>query len=309
MIVWGGVRAGRPRSDGAAYDPARRAWRPIAPSPVGVAGGDGGAAWTGTEMVVFASPSFDRAGAAAYDPRQDVWHRLPAGPLGPRESYVSVWTGRELLVFGGNRGDTIATPTAAALDPRTGRWRVLEAFTPLRGLMPTGAVWTGHEAFVAGTPRGGKGTRLYAFDPGTGVLRTIALPAAAVKPVGWTGGRVVFTRSADALFSATALRLYAPAAGRWSAARPAPCALPTHTYTQSAWIGTRFVAACGRDRLQVYTPRTNRWRAILTGASPLGSLGWGAIVWTGRTLIAWGGTVYAPGNPMPDEGASIRLSD
>lgn len=306
MVVWGGARLGA-RSDGAAYDPARRAWRRIAAPPAGLAGGGSAAAWTGSSLVVFASASFDRAGAAAYDLRRNTWRRLPAGPLGPRESYVSVWTGRELLVFGGNRGDRIATPTAAALDPRTGSWRVLQAFSSLRGLMPTGAVWTGHEVFVAGTPRGGRGTRLYAFDPAAGGLRRIGLPAAAVRPVGFAEGRLVFTRSADTLFSSTVLRLYVPATGRWSAARPAPCALPARTYTQSAWIGDRFVAACGADAVQVYTPRTNVWRILRTGPSPLTTLGWGTIVWTGRELIAWSGTVFRPHNPMPNTGASIVL--
>jgi len=54
-----------------------------------------------------------------YDPDTDSWRRLPAGPLGRREGYSSVWTGTELVVLGGTLGDTIAAPSAAAVDPKT----------------------------------------------------------------------------------------------------------------------------------------------------------------------------------------------
>ena len=72
--VDGGVVCGDPaRTDGARYDPATDAWRPMADSPmpaeatssfrstVGV--------WTGTELVVWGGPGPD---AAAYDPASDA---------------------------------------------------------------------------------------------------------------------------------------------------------------------------------------------------------------------------------------------
>ena len=121
MIVWGGYARSEDvgqASDGAAYNPTTGAWRTTAPSPSGVQGG-AAVAWTGDEMVVWASNSPDGpVGAAVYDPATDSWRRLPAGPLGKRESFSSVWTGKELTVVGGNLGDTLAKPMAAALDPR-----------------------------------------------------------------------------------------------------------------------------------------------------------------------------------------------
>lgn len=134
--MWGGVTktgdaeqagsCGGCASDGAAFNPTTRTWRRIARAPSGVMGGGGLAAWTGQAMVVVAGNSpGGPAGAATYEPRTDAWRRLPNGPLGNREGDVSVWTGRELLVFGGHEGDAIAKPTAAALNPRTGTWRTL----------------------------------------------------------------------------------------------------------------------------------------------------------------------------------------
>ncbi len=184
---------------------------------------------------------------------------------------MSVWTGRELLIFGGNRGDTIATPTAAAVNPRTGSWRVLKALTAVKGLIANGAVWDGREAIVSGTtyrPGHSGGPILIAFDPTTGKLRRISLAKAPVdlqqrgqpNPIAWTGTEVVFSTSADPLFASTGVVRYNPATGSWKRASVAPCSLPTTGYTQIAWIGDRLVIPCGTNGLQLYRPRTNSWR-------------------------------------------------
>ncbi len=320
MIVWGGmarsVNAG-PRSDGAAYNPATRTWRRIARSPSGVLGNGGrAAAWTGRGMVVWAGNSPDGpAGGAVYDPHTDTWRRLPNGPLGIRENYVSAWTGKELLIFGGNRGDTIANPTAAAVNPRTGSWRVLKALMAVKGLIANGAVWDGREAFVSGTlHRYGQGEArpiFIAFNPESGTFRKISLAKAPVdlqlNPIAWTGTEVVFSTSADPLFSSTGVVLYNPTTGAWRRAKAAPCSLPATGYTQIAWIGDRLVAACGTNGLQIYSPRSDTWRTLEPGPSPLNSRGWSAIVWTRRDLIVWSGTVKKPMNPTPATGASITL--
>ena len=349
MIVWGGgMRSGPvgPASDGAAYNPATRAWRTIAPAPAGVRGGAGnnGAAWTGDEIVVWASNSPDGpVGGAVYDPRADTWRRLPAGPLGKREGYTSVWTGKELLVLGGNLGDTIATPTAAAVNPQTGSWRVLKALAAFKGLMPNGAVWDGREAIVMGRlVRYGQSEArpiLVAYNPATDAVREIPLPApsetfgadsaASLKLIGWTGREVVF--STDAAGSIQIIR-YNPTVGGWKGVPAgrchivdnpaqgrgcrdwrkgpyAPCAIPVTQYTQVAWLGDRYVAACGEDGLQIYSLPTNTWtwRTLTPGPSPLNSRWDSAIVWTGADLIAWSGTVQKRGNPTPADGASLTL--
>ena len=108
----------RPAIGRRCLQPGRAHWRRIATAPSGVLGGGGpAAAWTGSQMVVWVGNSPDGpAGGALYDLRRNTWRRLPKGPLGVREQYASVWTGSELLIFGGHGGDTFATPTAAALN-------------------------------------------------------------------------------------------------------------------------------------------------------------------------------------------------
>ena len=325
LIAWGGVaRTGtvRPVSDGAAYNPATRTWRTIAPAPRGVLGVVGnGAAWTGKAAVFWAGNSPDGpATGAVYDPATDSWRRLPPGPLGPREGYSSVWTGKELLLISGTSGDGLATPSAAAVIPATGSWRLLPALNALTGLLANGAVWDGQEAFVIGRqslcPQLGSSCTKFrpifvAYDPATDTARPINVRSAPVgakqleqlSPIAWTGSEVVFATIGN---PAAGLVGYSPDTGAWSVGRAAPCAVAAG-YTQTAWLGDRYVAPCGTTGLQIYDPATNTWEKITPGPSPLNSREGSAIVWTGTDLIAWSGTVRKPGNPTPADGASLTL--
>ena len=330
MIVWGGVvRSGKVReaSDGAAYKPATRTWRPIAPSPSGVQGdGGAGVVWTGDAMVVWASNSPDGpAGAAVYSPPTDSWRRLPAGPLGRREGYSSVWTGKELIVLGGSLGDTLAKPVAAALDPGTGSWRLLPSLNRVTGLMPApGLVWDGREAFVMGSictghvPATSCSPTFLAYNPETDALRKINLGKAPIVPgqqltlVGWSGTDLVFSTlgvPTNVNSGKILIVRYEPSTGRWRRGAFAPFPASVGAYAQTAWLGDRYVAADGSSGLQIYRLDTDAWQTITPGPSPLNSREGSAIAWTGTQLIAWSGTVYKPFNPTPNDGASLTLNN
>jgi hypothetical protein len=318
MIIWGGYARSEDvgqASDGAAYDPATRTWRTIASSPPGVQG-SAAVAWTGDEMLVWASNSPDGpVGSAAYDPSTDSWRRLPAGPLGKRESFSSVWTGEELIVVGGNLGDTLAKPVAAALAPESGTWRLLPALNRITGLIPSpGVVWDGHEVFVMGSVcakyLSSCSPRLLAYDPATDALRTLDLAKAPNAPqlrlIGVNGSDLVFSTEAQA--KVIVVR-YDPAAERWRRGVLAPFPIPIGAYTQRAWLRDRLVLADGSSGLQIYSLDTDTWKTITPGPSPLNSREGSAIVWTGTELITWSGTVYEKFNPTPADGASLTLHD
>ena len=289
MIVWGGVeRGGSPAlaSDGAVYDPAADAWRLIASPPTGVLGDVGSAAaWTGDEAVFWAGNSPDGpAAGAAYDPEADTWRELADGPLGPREGYSAVWTGTELLIIGGAGGDQLARPVAAAVDPVENSWRLLSALNDLPGLAPLGAVWTGNDVFMAGSlylcPELGSvctDTRpiFLAYDPQIDVAHEIDLAGAPVDgqtgtlaPLAWTGSEVVFTIYGD---PAAGLVRYNPSTDMWSTGQMAPCPVDDVYYSQTAWLGDRYVVPCGLDRLQIYDASIDTWETIPAGTSPVNS--------------------------------------
>jgi hypothetical protein len=169
MIVWGGADGDHERVDGAAYDPAADSWRRIADGPMG--GYAHTAVWTGREMIVWGgSDDYEAEGSrgyprsflstgAAYDPASDSWRTLEPAPLEPRGWHAAVWTGAELLIWGGVADCTQPTCTypddAGAYDPEAHTWREISA-GPLPGRVDHTAVWTGSRMLVwGGSPPGG----------------------------------------------------------------------------------------------------------------------------------------------------------
>jgi hypothetical protein len=97
---------------GLAWDPSTDRWSAIAAGPFADPFREGEArAWTGTRVMVWGGGTTDSPGdvppatvapgGAAYDPAADRWEPLPPAPLVPRARGIAVWTGRELIVWGG----------------------------------------------------------------------------------------------------------------------------------------------------------------------------------------------------------------
>src|SRR5205085_4064729 len=138
LVVGGAGGSGDPLADGAAYDCAARAWwavprMRIAPRL------DPSVAWTGRVLLVWGGDVKSPAGSdtdvvpdgsgAAYDPDAQTWRVLPPAPIGTRARAISAWTGRELLVLGGE-GDWTRLGRrelrdGALFDPLRSRWRDL----------------------------------------------------------------------------------------------------------------------------------------------------------------------------------------
>ena len=80
----------------------------------------------GTESVtVTPTPTLDDG--AGYDPDSKRWSILPPAPIAGRALHIGVWTGKEMLIWGGGGDDTDYTPMnhGAAYDPATRQGRLL----------------------------------------------------------------------------------------------------------------------------------------------------------------------------------------
>src|SRR5436190_1008455 len=190
LVVFGRAHAteGKAVNVAASYDPATRRWRKLAPpkGPSGSYEGRYSAAWTGKEVLVWGAFDYE-----AYDPAENRWRLLPRRPGIGAAGGLVVWTGRELIGWGGGCcGDAFSD--GIAYSPKTNRWRKL-ASSPLAGSQaPVGGAvaWTRKRLLVWG----GKSAAGVALDPGTG--RTMPLPrsplAAREDPVSaWTGRALV----------------------------------------------------------------------------------------------------------------------
>jgi hypothetical protein len=160
MIVWGGgfnwVGDGRPRADGAAYDPSSDSWRLISAAPI-----DGrffhSAVWTGTEMLIWSGSEGDSQGdwpndpgdGTAYDPASDTWRTVPAAPFEGLTGHSAIWSGDAMIIWGGGPAGPIRLAGGAAYDPSGESWEPL-ADAPIEERGGHSAIWTGDEMLVWG---------------------------------------------------------------------------------------------------------------------------------------------------------------
>ena len=92
--------------DAIAPPPAAEGWVDLAEPGFGQAFETEGAVWTGQEAIYYGHAGSNDRGQApwgsAYNPATDTWRTLAPSPLTPRRHPVVVWTGEEMVVWGGD---------------------------------------------------------------------------------------------------------------------------------------------------------------------------------------------------------------
>lgn len=316
--------------------PILEGWTPMAASPLS---GRSGAvsAWTGSELLVWRGDGafadvctvvggVTRCGeqapadGAAYDPATDTWRMLPPAPVdqdqGDQLNYAGVWTGSELVVWGGPDG------TGAAYDPASDAWRTIAAGPLVSGTRDTTMVWTGSEAIVLGPsqtktdPVLGSGPGVAAYDPFTDRWRVLAssgtdgLDLAAV----WCGGAVlVVDETVPSVEPAATAHRYDPSADRWTTIDGPPLAA-----TSELVCGGQQVIAVGRGTggtepaptgLAVPSPAAaildlgaNQW--TLVDPPPVDASADSVLVWTGTEAVLVG-VPRGEASGQPPLGAAI----
>lgn len=178
MIVWG-KSGGRYTFRVDAGSPGSEQWLPIttAGAPSGSfpwlsrlssAHGHDTGVWTGTELIVFAGSTFDNGFfqhqffAGCYSPLADIWRGVSADPTSypqyilERRPGTSVWTGEEMIVYGGDgySADAIwdsdgwqALAYGARYRPSSDTWVATAGGTPRQNHF---AIWTGTEMIIWG---------------------------------------------------------------------------------------------------------------------------------------------------------------
>ncbi len=294
MIIWGGSapergeQLGRPLGDGARYNPQTRTWRPMSEEGAPAPRRGHTATWTGSEMIVwggygdtFYSSSRARnpddqvfGDGARYDPIADVWRPMSAeGAPSPRALHSAVWTGSEMIVWGGpgladgGRYD----PAGDAWLPLLGEDAPADTGHYLLDSRPFGA-WTGAATLFWGGTTGGL------YSPALDTWRS--MPEMAPRELtGPTGVRDVGSYTV----------------GAWTGSQLV------------VWGGyaTRFVSYLANGA--VYDPNSNSWQEIDGPPGMHGRAG-NAAVWDGRDVIFWGGDSYAKGTSFTPYGDGARFN-
>jgi len=127
MIVWGGRSGDFNNNDqiyetGGRYNPQTNSWQPTSLINAPLARFKHSAVWTGNTMIVWGGlgktgvAKKEVATGGVYDPVSDLWtptslERAPSA----RSAHVALWTGEEMIIWGGDRSNYTGTATHGAL--------------------------------------------------------------------------------------------------------------------------------------------------------------------------------------------------
>lgn len=250
----------------------------------------------------------------------------PAGLLEPlaRQGHSSVWTGTEMIIWGGRDKNGALLNTGARYNPITGTWTRINTTNAPAARFGHRAVWTGTEMIVWG----GNAVAPFVFGGGTMITNTGArynLATDSWTPIAsgggsrmnhtafWTGSEMLiwggFT-TGSGIFGANVIYLisgarYNLAANTWSAI-PTTGAPSQRTEYSAVFTGTDMIIWGGSDIIGSfigtltnfndgarYNLAANTWSPTSTTGAPFRRYGHSA-VWTGTEMVVWGGA-YAEG--------------
>jgi N-acetylneuraminic acid mutarotase len=258
MIVWGGTVGfdGAITNDGACYDPVSNTWTRTtsqvgAPSPR-IAHS---AVWTGSRMLVWGGRDNNFIyfnDGYLYDPRTDTWSGpiSSAGAPSARVLHSAVWSGTEMIVWGGFDGGGTVND-GGRYNPSTDTWSPVDISGAPSARDDHFAVWTGTEMLIwGGEDNNGRLNTGRRYHPGPNTwgsdLSTVNAPTGrAGGASAWTGSEMIV----------------------WGG------------ITNEEFISN----AGGR-----YDPVTDTWQAT-TLVNSLSSRRSDAAIWAGGELIVWGG--------------------
>ena len=215
-----------------------------------------------------------------------------------RDLHTAVWTGTEMIVWGGVIDPINYTNTGGKYNPTTDSWTATNTTNAPTGRYAHTAVWTGSEMIVWGgyhginsLNTGGK------YNPGTDswtATSTTNAPAARNSNTAvWTGSEMIVWGGGANVYFNTGGR-YNPSTDSWAATSTtnAPAARNSHT---AVWAGNEMIVWGGYDGTNFlntggrYDSGADSWAATSIANAPTARYRHTA-VGTGSEMIVWGGT-------------------
>ena len=248
---------------------------------------------------------------------------VPSG----RSSHTAVWTGSEMIVWGGTNGSSWFN-TGGRYNPSTDSWTAISTTNAPVGRDLHTAVWTGSEMIVWGGFDGyhdqyvNTGGR---YNPGTdtwtATSTTNAPTARAYYTAVWTSSEMIVWGGFDGSNYVNTGGRYNPSTDSWTATSTtnAPSDRNRHT---AVWTGSEMIIWGGIDGSfwntgGRYNPGTDSWTATSTAGDAPTFRADHVAVWTGSEMIVWGGYNTVDGdlnsggryNPGTDSWAATALAN
>ena len=337
MIVWGGYSFATQTFfvSGGRYDPIADRWTTIALAPSARAAHT--AVWDGRRMIVWGG--YDLPGSTQvrylntgeiYDPSTNSWTPMSTtGAPNGRRGHSAVWTGREMIVWGGVGNSIAPDVSGGRYNPITDSWSPMAQTT---GRTDHATVWTGSSMIVWGGQQLNNcsycGPDNYYYVPSqTGdrydpvhdrwiPTSLVGAPFYNASPVAvWTGHDMIVLRN-DA--SAIPGGRYDPSTDHWTPVAPDDESAVRQQATV-VWTGRLAIIWGGFARYashfyylntgRRYDPWNDAWTPTST-SSPASQRTAFTTVWTGSQMIVWGGTAAIPqANALGTGGAYDPTTD
>ncbi|HKP03664.1 MAG TPA: kelch repeat-containing protein [Chthoniobacterales bacterium] len=297
MIVWGGSNGFNSINTGGRYDPALDAWTPTSTVNAPDARELHTAVWTGMEMIVWGgwrSKPFNILNTGGrYNPATNSWTSttLTNAPQA-RRWHSAVWSGSEMIVWGGEKVGGGNANTGGRYNPNTDSWIATSTTNAPSARKDHTAVWSGSEMIVFGggyTPEntGGK------YNPvtDTWVATSTDTAARSNHTAVWTGNEMIVWGGYNGAPLNTGAR-YNPSADTWTPT--SLVSVPTGRSTHAVvWTGDEMIVWGGYNGSFLnsggrYRPSTDAWTATSRIDAPH-EAEYPTGVWTGSRMIVFGG--------------------
>jgi N-acetylneuraminic acid mutarotase len=254
--------------------------------------------WTGSVAVVWGGGDADVLDTfiyntgGRYEPRSDSWSPMStSGAPSPRYAPVAVWTGSEMVVWGGQTMTEFIN-NGARYDPVADVWRPMSASgAAVPGVVGNSGAWTGQVLMTS------NGLQAGFYDPATDAWTAMPDPPAPTQLQGqvivWTGRDLLVWGGTDFSKCLNSGLRYHPNTNLWTpmaaTGAPQPRCVP-----HVQWDGAEMLVFGGYDGASfladgaIYNPDTDTWRPMTTNGalSPRSNF---VEVWTGNKLVIWGG--------------------
>jgi N-acetylneuraminic acid mutarotase len=236
----------------------------------------------------------------------DSWKAMPlTNAPAPREAHTAIWTGTEMIVWGGTDIDSNPLSSGGRYDAQNNAWRALsEVNAPAPRRYHT-AVWTGSEMIVWGGTASSLSDPLQTgarYDPKTDNWQPISTDGAPVSRLLhtaiWTGSKMIVWGGTDGVGSSTMYNsgaIYDPQNDAWVPTETgAPLGRIHHT---AVWTGSKMIVWAGMigsstdsatDTGGVYDPVLGSWSSTTVVGAPAARFG-AAAIWDGTSMIVYGG--------------------
>jgi len=295
-------------------------WTPTAGAPEARWGHT--AVWTGTEMIIWGGTNtydlfYLLNSGAKYNPGTDTWVHISLVNTPPHRYYhTAVWTGTEMIIWGGLGENSIYFNLGGRYNPVSNSWTNVATTNAPEGRNKHTAVWTGTEMIVWG---GSNGTSFFnsggRYNPGNDTWLTTSTsnaPAARDSHVaGWTGSQMILWGGYDGTYLNSGSR-YNPGSDSWNETN-VDNGIAGRTQHTAVWTGNYFIIWGGYNSGTYlnsgsrYNPVSDTWELTSPTNVP-DARGGHTAVWTGTRMLIWGGNAYEGGIYNPGSDAWTHLS-